>query len=76
MDFLSIPRRPELREKWLRIINRPHWTPNKQSKVCSKHFEEKCFIQRNRYRILMKDTIPTLFIPVSIFRVSDRNKRI
>lgn len=64
--FCRIPSNTAQREKWMRTLNRPDWTPSKNSTICSKHFEDKCFIQRKDRRVLMKDSIPTLFVPVSM----------
>ncbi|CAG4947723.1 unnamed protein product [Parnassius apollo] len=64
--FHRLPSRPALRDKWIRIINRPNWTPSKNSTVCSEHFDEKCFIQRTRQRVLLKDSVPTLFVTIKL----------
>ncbi|CAD0198679.1 unnamed protein product [Chrysodeixis includens] len=66
--FHRIPRSPAMRAKWVRIINRPDWTPTDNSYICSKHFEQRQFIQRKLYRVLMKEAIPTLFVPVHLPR--------
>ena len=69
ITFFRFPSNPALRKKWMPTINRPDWIPRKNSTICSKHFEAKRFIQRKHRRVLMKDSIPTLFVPVSmIFR--------
>lgn len=64
--FSRFPRNSALFEKWMRTVNRPDWTPSTNSTICSKHFDDKRFIQRKYRRVLMKDSIPTLFVPVSI----------
>ncbi|KAL0896219.1 hypothetical protein ABMA27_012158 [Loxostege sticticalis] len=36
--FNRFPRNSALFEKWMRIVNRPDWTPSTNSTICSKHF--------------------------------------
>ncbi|KAL0878534.1 hypothetical protein ABMA27_003622 [Loxostege sticticalis] len=40
--FNRFPRNSALFEKWMRIVNRPDWTPSTNSTICSKHFEGNC----------------------------------
>lgn len=68
-ELISIhrfPTNPELKEKWLRVIGRPDWTPYKNSMVCSRHFKQTCFIQRSERRVLTKKSVPSEFVPVSL----------
>jgi len=37
------------------------WTPNKNHKICSKHFKDSDFLEGKTYRVLKKDVIPTIF---------------
>ncbi|XP_063544329.1 THAP domain-containing protein 2-like [Cydia strobilella] len=64
-SFHRFPKDPNVRQKWLRAMNRQSWTPHKNSVVCGKHFAI------NRFRgvinkIVKTGSIPTLFLPVSM----------
>ncbi|XP_014290273.1 THAP domain-containing protein 1 [Halyomorpha halys] len=38
VSFHRIPLNPELRDLWIKAINRKNWTPSSNSKICSDHF--------------------------------------
>ncbi|CAK1603183.1 unnamed protein product [Parnassius mnemosyne] len=62
---LRFPINPESREKWLRMLNRPHWTSHKYTTICSKHFHPHCFsvtIGQKR-RKLRSGSVPTISMP-------------
>ncbi|XP_063544484.1 uncharacterized protein LOC134752724 isoform X3 [Cydia strobilella] len=64
-SFHRFPQNPELRQKWLRAVDRKTWTPQKYSVICSKHFEPKYFRGKVRTKLRI-DSIPTLFVPVLV----------
>ncbi|KAJ8678887.1 hypothetical protein QAD02_014674, partial [Eretmocerus hayati] len=58
-----IPRNPQIRDEWIRRINRPGWTPNSSSAICQYHFED-CMWEKARVDGTLKlkwNAIPTLF---------------
>ncbi|QQP51335.1 THAP domaincontaining protein 5like, partial [Caligus rogercresseyi] len=38
------PKDEELKKIWLRSIKRKDFVPSKHSRVCSRHFQESCFV--------------------------------
>ncbi|KAL0852103.1 hypothetical protein ABMA28_000343 [Loxostege sticticalis] len=75
----SFPTNLDIRKTWLKLINRPNWTPKKYSyiqgltkfpfkgiKSRNKHFVAKYLQTRGAKRILLKTAIPTNFVPVKI----------
>ena len=68
------PQSEELRKKWIRVVKRPrsNWDgPSSSSHLCSKHFEDHCFITDGvccrevmgvpTVKRLKPDAIPTIF---------------
>jgi hypothetical protein len=53
-----------LMQNWLLNIKRQDFLPSSNSKICSEHFEEHCFVYDyfTKRRFLKKDAIPTKFI--------------
>ncbi|XP_026829422.1 THAP domain-containing protein 2 isoform X3 [Ooceraea biroi] len=48
-------------EQWLKQIPMKHWTPNKDSLLCSDHFTENCF-DKSAFQVRLKsDSVPTRF---------------
>ncbi|XP_026826969.1 THAP domain-containing protein 2-like [Ooceraea biroi] len=48
-------------EQWLKQIPMKHWTPNKDSLLCSDHFTENCF-DKSTFQVRLKsDSVPTCF---------------
>ncbi|EZA47365.1 hypothetical protein X777_16259 [Ooceraea biroi] len=46
-------------EQWLKQIPMKHWTPNKDSLLCSDHFTENCF-DKSTFQVRLKsDSVPT-----------------
>ena len=62
--------KPDLREKWIRFVNRREWTPGKNCGVCSKHFEAK-FLKIGEKVTLRWDLSP---IPTIYFNEEGENK--
>ena len=69
--FFSFPEKNPLRQCWINKVRRKNWKPSKSSKLCSKHFEDSCFVQNlvvlesigwaaTRLR-LKQDAVPTVF---------------
>ena len=63
----SFPKDPEIRQKWVRFVQRHRVDfkkPTKHASLCSAHFEESCYLRRlspdsSCYRVLEKGSIPT-----------------
>uniref|UniRef100_A0A4W4GZP0 THAP domain-containing protein 1 n=1 Tax=Electrophorus electricus TaxID=8005 RepID=A0A4W4GZP0_ELEEL len=63
LAFHSFPRKDtELRKKWLKNMRWKNWTPAPHSRICSSHFEKKCYslIDGPRRR-LHSWAVPTIF---------------
>ena len=67
-SFHSFPRDSHLRKLWIQRVSRKDWTPGKQARLCSDHFEPDCFVrnpeicrQLKMNIILKKDAVPTIF---------------
>ena len=47
ISFHRFPHRnPQMLEKWIQVIRREKWHPNRHSYICSLHFEDSCFVVR------------------------------
>ncbi|XP_050671406.1 THAP domain-containing protein 2-like isoform X2 [Leptidea sinapis] len=55
------------------MINRKGFEPHRNSMVCSRHFKNSCFVQRNHRRLLKKGSIPTQFIAKSTMNLINKN---
>ena len=57
----------DLRQRWIRFVNREGWKLSKKSCICRKHFEShycKTGAQGKRYRLVKKlKPVPTIFDP-------------
>lgn len=65
---------PSLLKKWLKNLRWKDWKPNPNSKICSAHFEEKCFILEGKKTRLHTWAVPTIFSFPN--RYSERNVKI
>lgn len=54
-----------LRDLWIKSTGRRHWTPGKNTRICSKHFNENCFRKTEHKTFLKASSVPTLFIHVN-----------
>uniref|UniRef100_A0AAY4DCQ7 THAP domain-containing protein 1 n=1 Tax=Denticeps clupeoides TaxID=299321 RepID=A0AAY4DCQ7_9TELE len=63
LHFFRFPLKDESRLQWWLInMGRGEWTPSKDSRLCSSHFEEKCFYRTlDGLLRLNKIAIPTIF---------------
>lgn len=52
---------PILLKKWLKNLRWKDWKPAPNSKICSDHFEKKCFIVREKRKRLHSWAVPTIF---------------
>ena len=55
---MRFPNIPEIREQWVRRVDKPNFTPNGASRLCSHHFHPSCYKVSGR---LKPGAIPTLF---------------
>ena len=57
----------DLRQSWIKFVNRVDWKPTKKSCICRKHFEPQYYkkgAQGKRYRLVKKlKPVPTIFDP-------------
>ncbi|XP_026281715.2 THAP domain-containing protein 1-like [Frankliniella occidentalis] len=51
-----------LRARWCMAIRGEGWLPSKYAKVCSKHFEERCFDRSGQTCRLRENAMPTMGI--------------
>ncbi|KAG9263939.1 hypothetical protein AMEX_G22107 [Astyanax mexicanus] len=63
LTFHSFPLgNPSLLKKWLRNMRWKDWSPEEYSKICSNHFESKCYrIVNGTRRLLHTWAVPTIF---------------
>jgi hypothetical protein len=61
MFFLRFPKSEELRNCWLRFIDRPNFQPSQWSTVCSLHFEQECFFPDKKKCVLKSGAVPSIF---------------
>ncbi|XP_034236073.1 uncharacterized protein LOC117642227 isoform X4 [Thrips palmi] len=60
ITFHSFPSKNlDLRARWCMAVRGPGWAPSKFSKVCSKHFEERCFDRSGQTCRLRENAMPT-----------------
>ncbi|KAL3048898.1 hypothetical protein OYC64_008393 [Pagothenia borchgrevinki] len=57
LQFVSIPKDVDRRNKWLAAIRRDHWQPTSNSRLCSQHFVSG----RKNDNPMSPDYIPSLF---------------
>ncbi|KAM8966902.1 THAP domain-containing protein 2 [Pelodytes ibericus] len=60
-SFHRFPIDPEKRSKWVCLTGREHFIPNKETVLCSDHFEDHCFDRTGQTIRLREDSMPTLF---------------
>ncbi|XP_072550382.1 uncharacterized protein [Salminus brasiliensis] len=63
LAFHSFPlKNPQLLKKWLRNMRWKDWTPEPHSKICSSHFERKCYVLIDGPRRRLHTwAVPTIF---------------
>lgn len=52
---------PKLLKTWLKNLRWKDWTPASHSKLCSVHFENKCFVSEGKRIRLTPGAVPTIF---------------
>ncbi|XP_043474760.1 THAP domain-containing protein 1-like isoform X2 [Leptopilina heterotoma] len=61
LSFHSFPLEDPIRlKKWLQAINKESWTPKKEHRVCSIHFQPDDFRSSGKRKRLRKEAIPCL----------------
>ncbi len=55
------PADPERKKKWVQNIHREDWEPRSNSRLCSDHFKEECFVRTGKVVKLRNDAVPTRF---------------
>ena len=60
--MFAFPKQDELRQKWVKFLNREAFTVTQSSRICIEHFEEKYIIPHpSKTRLNMKlNPIPTI----------------
>lgn len=63
LTFHSFPLgNPPLLKKWMRNLRWKDWSPEAHSKICSSHFESKCYrVINGTRRLLHSWAVPTIF---------------
>ncbi|XP_063536845.1 uncharacterized protein LOC134746407 [Cydia strobilella] len=65
-SFFSIPREKEIRLRWLQVISRMDLTTYSYHRVCEEHFKPEDILVKSTRRLLKKDVMPTLKLPVNV----------
>ncbi|XP_063625611.1 uncharacterized protein LOC134797318 [Cydia splendana] len=65
-SFFSIPREAEIRLRWLQVICRMDLTSYGYHRVCEEHFKPEDILVKATRRLLKKDVMPTLKLPVNV----------
>ena len=61
LKIFRFPKSEELRNCWLRFVDRQKFQPSQWSTVCSLHFEPDCFIPNKKRRVLKNGAVPSIF---------------
>ncbi|KAI7803154.1 uncharacterized protein zgc:163143 isoform X1 [Triplophysa rosa] len=62
LSFHAFPlHNPKLLKTWLKNLRWKDWTPASHSKLCSVHFEKKCFMSEGKRIRLTPGAVPTIF---------------
>ncbi|XP_043091826.1 uncharacterized protein zgc:163143 isoform X2 [Puntigrus tetrazona] len=62
LSFHKFPLKdPTLLKKWLKNLRWKDWKPAPNSKICSVHFENKCFVEDGKRTRLHSWAVPTIF---------------
>lgn len=62
LSFHAFPlNNPKLLKTWLKNLRWKDWTPASHNKLCSVHFEKKCFISEGKRIRLTPGAVPTIF---------------
>lgn len=67
LHLTRFPSTPTRKQNWLDSIGRPELRPVRSARVCSKHFDEKYFVQNGDRVTLKKDAVP---FPLVILTIS------
>ncbi|CAG4969842.1 unnamed protein product [Colias eurytheme] len=60
LSFHSFPINDDLRMRWIEATERPNFTPNKFSKLCSKHFAANDIFKKRKLTVLHPNAVPML----------------
>ncbi|XP_044747805.1 THAP domain-containing protein 2-like [Coccinella septempunctata] len=64
VTFHRFPKDERRRFRWVSFVNKPGFTPNNRSLLCSKHFKEECFNRSSQSVIrLFPNAFPTIEAP-------------
>ncbi|CAK1585284.1 unnamed protein product [Parnassius mnemosyne] len=64
ITFYRFPKEANIINMWILAAGRTEWQPEKNDRICSKHFESRYFRKTHKRTYLLPNAIPTLFIPV------------
>ncbi|CAH2101072.1 unnamed protein product [Euphydryas editha] len=63
ITFHTFPKDSAIRKLWIHATGRQNWQPTKNARICSRHFEQRCFRKTARNMTYLKPfSIPTLHI--------------
>lgn len=60
VTYHKFPNDPQVKSKWILATGKCDWSPGKHDTICSVHFEDETFLQRNPCTQLCADAFPTL----------------
>ena len=76
----SFPKDKDIRERWIKFVNRKDWLSTSSSYICKNNFEPKYFRKgqnNKRYRLIKKlKPVPTIFKPSYITQSSSTSNLI
>ena len=77
ISFHRFPHKnPQLLQKWIQAIRRENWQPTQYIYICSKHFEDSCFVVRpGKGGHRLYETCSTINIQFSKTFTKERHKK-
>ncbi|XP_074032118.1 THAP domain-containing protein 2-like [Leptinotarsa decemlineata] len=78
ISFHRFPRNEDRRAIWVANMKISNWSPSKNDRICSKHFETCYFYRTEEKTKLLNEAVPTIFPerPSSLQSIQKNRKRI
>ena len=61
ISFHRFPTDLTKRKIWEQRMRRKYWVAKPTNRLCSEHFDDSCFKQGKKYKVLVRNSVPTLF---------------